>query len=272
MKKLFLLTTFTILTSLSTGIFAGDGHSHGEEVFGSIETSDTFTLVPSQIRNLNLKTTKAKYEKFYHGVSLPIIVRERDFSNSNLVIYGFMMPTKESREIKKGQKVLITLDSVQKQITGTVGQVDKLDPKTRTYPIWIKTNNPLADELNALQGKAFVLTSPIENALGVPTPAVLGEFGHYFVYIKEGLNFEKRPVVIGHKMGNLIEILNGIHENEEVVTLGNYQLQYVSVVDNHDEDEHDHEKEEEGHKETKHDEHNHDEDEDDHNHDEDKKI
>jgi multidrug efflux pump subunit AcrA (membrane-fusion protein) len=60
-----------------------------------------------------------------------------------------------------------------------------------------------------------------------------------FVENEDGL-FEKREVVAGIRSGNLVEILEGVLPDEKVVTVGNYQLQYLGAESTGGEDEHGH--------------------------------
>lgn len=67
------------------------------------------------------------------------------------------------------------------------------------------------------------------DAVAVPKRAVLGEFGHYFVFVKHGEYFEKQEVVLGIESGDKIEIREGLSEGQEIVVNGNYQLQFINA-------------------------------------------
>lgn len=62
----------------------------------------------------------------------------------------------------------------------------------------------------------------------MPRRAVLGSLGKLFVFVEtEPGKYERREVVTGLKSGDRIEIVEGILPGDRVVTVGNYQLQYV---------------------------------------------
>jgi hypothetical protein len=59
---------------------------------------------------------------------------------------------------------------------------------------------------------------------------LLGDAGNFFAFVQaddKGLSYERRPVVVGMKDDRFAEIIEGIFPGDKVVTLGNYQLQYV---------------------------------------------
>ena len=76
----------------------------------------------------------------------------------------------------------------------------------------------------------FARTSGAAAAPTRPRRAVLGSLGKLFVFVEndEG-QFEKREVVTGIRAGNLVEIVEGVLPDEKVVTVGNYQLQYLGA-------------------------------------------
>ena len=64
-------------------------------------------------------------------------------------------------------------------------------------------------------------------------------------------------MITGEKSGHHIEIKSGLAENEQVVTHGNYQLQYISLGGVQEHDDHESEEHEEGHSEDDGHEHDH---------------
>ena len=79
-----------------------------------------------------------------------------------------------------------------------------------------------------MQAKLSVHVGEQSMALVVPQRAVLGELGNYFVYVREDDHFYRRDVTLGEKYGALREIIDGVLPDEQVVTLGNYQLQFIT--------------------------------------------
>ena len=136
-----------------------------------------------------------------------------------------------------------------------------IDPQSRTFSIYALIETPKGDISPGLQGRMEIATGKDDPVLAVPKRAVLGEMGTFFVYVIDGLEVERRDVMLGAKSGQHIEIKEGVELGEQVVTQGNYQLQYISVggVHTHDhgpgEDHHDHENHEDAHADHGHDDH-----------------
>ena len=65
----------------------------------------------------------------------------------------------------------------------------------------------------------------------VPLSAVLGEAGNLFVFVqddKDPHTFMRTPVVLGQRDDRYVEVIEGVLPGANVVTVGNYQLQYVA--------------------------------------------
>ena len=66
--------------------------------------------------------------------------------------------------------------------------------------------------------------------VAVPRRAILGSLGNLFVFVEssDGV-FEKREIVAGIRSGDLVEIIEGVLPEDHVVTVGNYQLQFLGA-------------------------------------------
>ena len=64
----------------------------------------------------------------------------------------------------------------------------------------------------------------------VPESALLEDFGSYSVIVQlSGESFERRPVKIGKRNGENVEVLKGLQVGEVVVTTGAYQVKMASM-------------------------------------------
>ena len=135
--------------------------------------------------------------------------------------------------IQKGQTVRVVVESYPSQIfTGKIELIDgALDPETRTLKIWVRMSNPDLKLRPNMRATLYIVTAQSESVIAVPKSSVLGEAGNYFVFIQndtEPLNFERRAIVTGINDDQFIEIAEGVFPGDKVVTVGNYQLQYLS--------------------------------------------
>lgn len=73
--------------------------------------------------------------------------------------------------------------------------------------------------------EVFLKTKAINNALVIPTSALIEEQGVFFAYVQTaGESFQKRELKLGVNDGMLVQVLAGLSEGERVVTKGAYQI------------------------------------------------
>ena len=73
--------------------------------------------------------------------------------------------------------------------------------------------------------EVYLKSTPIQNALIIPTSALMEEQGHFYVYEQTGgESFEKREVKLGASDGQDVQVLSGVLHGERVVTKGAYQI------------------------------------------------
>ena len=136
--------------------------------------------------------------------------------------------------VKTGQKVRIKVESFPEDtFEGTVDLISgELDAETRTLKVWVRVPNPDGKLRPNMRATLNVVTDQADSVVGVPHSAVLGEAGNLFVFVQSddaGLVYERRAVVTGIQDDRYVEIIEGVFPSDKVVTLGNYQLQYVTA-------------------------------------------
>lgn len=148
---------------------------------------------------------------------------------AQMLVRGVMFETPEVAEIKTGQQVRISGSLLRgKELTGTVQRADSgFEKESRTSNVYALVDNNDRLLLPNMQVKLSVLLGEPADVLTVPVKAILGESGEYFLFVKSGNDFERRSVTLGQHYGNSQEILEGVFPDEDVVTVGNYQLQFA---------------------------------------------
>ena len=136
--------------------------------------------------------------------------------------------------VKVGQKVRVSVESYPTNIfTGTVDLIGgALDPESRTLKVWVRIPNPDASLRPNMRTRLNIVTAEADTVVTVPHSAVLGDAGHFFIFVQsdtDELVYERKPVVLGMKDDRYWEIVEGVFPSDKVVTLGNYQLQYVTT-------------------------------------------
>jgi Cu(I)/Ag(I) efflux system membrane fusion protein len=132
---------------------------------------------------------------------------------------------------KKGQEVSITTNAYDnKKLKGIVDFIDPvLDTSTRTVKLRVVLNN----KEEAFKPGMFVeakikgIISNNEHVLAIPSSAVLWTGKRSVVYIKLDSKesvFQMRDIILGHKIGDNYEVLEGLNNGDEIVTNGTFTV------------------------------------------------
>jgi cobalt-zinc-cadmium efflux system membrane fusion protein len=137
------------------------------------------------------------------------------------------VPEKDVQFIRKEQKVDVVVPAYPHAIfPGTITYIsDVLDPATRTMRLRVTVANP--DRL--LKPEMFatvrVYAAPTPDALTVPLMAVQnGPAGKILFVRRSAHEFDVRTVTLGSEQGEVVTVLEGVREGEEVVTKGSFVL------------------------------------------------
>ena len=149
---------------------------------------------------------------------------------TQLLVKGITYSARDFEQIKIGQKVIVTVGHNTTPLTGAVQRLDVgSDKANRTLAVYALVDNPDRTLFANTAATMSIAYGETKDMLSVPAKAVLGELGNYFLFVREGNNFERRNVVLGQKTSDRIEIIDGVLPDEQVVTVGNYQLQYAKT-------------------------------------------
>jgi Cu(I)/Ag(I) efflux system membrane fusion protein len=128
--------------------------------------------------------------------------------------------------IKLGQTVLATLDSYpDRTIKGQVGFIyPSLNSATRTVKVRVELPNPNG-LLKPMMYTQLEIATQAHSVLAVPRSAVLESGRRTLVLVDLGQGrFEPRPVRLGLRGEEMIEILEGVREQEWVVVSANFLI------------------------------------------------
>lgn len=152
---------------------------------------------------------------------------------SEILVRGVMYETPDVTKIQVGQTVRVTSSLIGSDaLLGKVQRMDgAYDRGSRTFNVYALVSNPDRRLLANMQVVLSIEITTPADILTVPVKAILGESGEQFVFVRSGNNFERRSVKLGVKFGNDREVLEGVFPDEEVVTVGNYQLQFAKSAE-----------------------------------------
>lgn len=136
--------------------------------------------------------------------------------------------------VKAGQPVRVAVESFPAEtFTGKVELFDgKLDEETRTLKVWVRIQNADGKLRPNMRARLSIVVGQADAVITVPLRAILGEAGNLFAFVQsdtDELVFERRQVVTGLRDDRYSEVSEGIFPGDKVVTVGNYQLQYVTT-------------------------------------------
>lgn len=148
---------------------------------------------------------------------------------SQVLVRGVFYETVDVGKIKVGQTVHVSSQLIgAASLPGVVQRVDSaFERGSRTFNVYALIDNAERRLLAHMYVLLAVEISPPTDVLTVPSRAVLGEDGAYFLFVRNGNSFERRNVKLGARFGADREILEGVFPDEDVVIVGNYQLQFA---------------------------------------------
>lgn len=135
----------------------------------------------------------------------------------------------DDKSEKQDSYVTITLaDGTEYPFKGKVDFADpQVDPKTGTFSVRAEMPNPERRLLPGEFTKVKVLLDVRENAVEVPTKALVIEKGGAYVYVvRPDSVVEKRFVETGPEVGNMTIVERGLTDKENIVTEGYHKLSH----------------------------------------------
>lgn len=150
--------------------------------------------------------------------------------DSELLAGGIFFQSPTLTQIKLGTPASFLLDLYPDEtFEGTLQRIDTgHGPDDPSFHVYALIPNPRHQLRPNFRGR---LSIPIEEphpAVAIPRRAVLGSLGNLFVFVEnENGEFEKREVVVGVRDKDWVEVIEGLLPGEKVVTVGNYQMQFM---------------------------------------------
>ncbi len=152
-------------------------------------------------------------------------------ANLNTVWANFDVYENQIDLFKKGQDISITTNAnLNEKFKAKVSFIDPvLDTRTRTVKLRTVLNNKndVFKPGMFVEGKIKGVSSKKEQALSIPSSAVLWTGERSVVYIKANPNepvFEMREIILGNPIGENYEVVDGLKDGDEIVTNGAFTV------------------------------------------------
>lgn len=100
-----------------------------------------------------------------------------------------------------------------------------VNPRTRTIPLIFEVLNPTRQLRAGMFVRAQVFTGKTVRGIVIPLSAVVDEDGQPVAYVElEGELFERRPLKLGTRQGDRVQVVEGLQAGDRVVTAGAYNI------------------------------------------------
>ena len=142
------------------------------------------------------------------------------------------VPEREYRNITSGQPVGIEIDALRGEtIIAAVSRVSPIvDPQTGTFKITVEVSDEKRRMKPGMFGRFSVIYDVHENALQIPRSALVEDEGAASVFVVDGDRAVRRAVNTGYGNRGMVEIVSGLKEGDQVVTVGHASLKQDSRV------------------------------------------
>jgi multidrug efflux pump subunit AcrA (membrane-fusion protein) len=145
---------------------------------------------------------------------------------SNPLKLRLALSEKDVGRVKPSQEVSLRVDAFPgREFKGNVSTIyPSLEEKTRTLLIEALVPNPEESLKAGLFAKVILYTGPAGETVVIPVTALLYEEAKIKVFVEEGGRAKEKPISVGGKYGELMEIVDGLKEGEKVVVAGQQNL------------------------------------------------
>lgn len=128
-------------------------------------------------------------------------------------------------KLSPGMAATLTIAGLNEQMTSEISIVSPVvNPQTNTFTVQIPLNNESAQLRGGMRVTAMIDLDTISEALVIPARAILYEDGEPYAFVLDETVVRRQPLELGTRDGDVFEVLDGVAENDQVVTTGKERL------------------------------------------------
>lgn len=145
----------------------------------------------------------------------------------------FNLPEKNISEVKLGQEALVTnYTIVEDTLIGTVSELSPMiSSETRTFSGKLLINNPDLKLRPGMFVKSDIITARKDSVIVIPKNIILtGNRGKYVFIVERNSAAANRQITTGIENKDFVEVLEGLKENDRLITKGFETLRDNSKV------------------------------------------
>ena len=156
-----------------------------------------------------------------------------DVIQMNPLLAILHVPEHEIGKVRPGQKVNLSIDARSgENFTGRVDRVSPvIDRSTGTAKVTVLVNDNTGLLKPGMFARVSIIHSVNQNTLIIPRQAIMSEDGRVSAYVIQDSIAVRKRITTGFSNGNYIEVLDGVAEGEQVVTVGQASLRDTSRIE-----------------------------------------
>jgi len=137
----------------------------------------------------------------------------------------FAVPPRDLDKVASGRPVRVSSPDLNTEVDGTIGYVGSLlGEQNRAATVRVTLTNPDGAWRPGLFVSVAVTTRTAPAAVTVPFEAVQTVEERPSVFVRSADGFDTRPVTLGRRDGDHVEILDGLAVGDQVATRGSFTL------------------------------------------------
>ena len=187
-------------------------------VIANQKLAKTKLLAPTACRVKEKKVSVGDFVK--NGTKMLILIKPDPLK------LRFSVPERDIGKMKVGQEVHVRVDAFAgREFVGKVSIVfPAVEEKTRSLTVEALIPNGQDELKPGLFAKVRLYTGQEQDMVLVPVTSLLYEGDKIRLYVVEGATARERPVTLGNKYGEFMEISSGLKAGEMVVVAGQQNL------------------------------------------------
>jgi membrane fusion protein, multidrug efflux system len=156
-----------------------------------------------------------------------------DVIQMNPLLAILHVPEHEIGKIRPGQRVSLIMDARSDELfTGKVDRVSPvIDRATGTAKVTVLINDASGVLKPGMFARVSIVHSVNQNTLIIPRQAIMSEDGRMSAYVIQDSIAVRKRLTTGFTNGNYIEVLDGVTEGDQVVTVGQASLRDTSRIE-----------------------------------------
>ncbi|TQV82923.1 efflux RND transporter periplasmic adaptor subunit [Aliikangiella coralliicola] len=135
------------------------------------------------------------------------------------------VPANRIGKVAKGQLVDLKVDSTPDTLQGVIDLVSPIvDPTTGTVKVTVRLDQYPASVRPGDFTEVKMITDQRENALLLPSVALIEERGQYYLFVEENNKAVRKNIVAGYIIDDKTEVVSGISQSDKIVVKGQRNL------------------------------------------------